>query len=131
MGTPLLDLVGPKPYVGFQSALDSTVVHGWNYYWKSTHLPELRDDLIDVIAGHAFSCSSPRSGLAAALWRLGRHQEAIGHYQAMLKLNPNDNQGIRYVLAGYLLARDPRGSVKIPRVWSLETPPPDGHRQRY
>ncbi|TIQ24539.1 MAG: FAD-binding oxidoreductase, partial [Mesorhizobium sp.] len=36
--TPLLDLVGPKPYVGFQSALDSTVVHGWNYYWKSTHL---------------------------------------------------------------------------------------------
>src|SRR5262249_52808057 len=47
--TPLLDLVGPAPYVGFQSALDSTVVHGWNYYWKSTHLPELRDDLIDVI----------------------------------------------------------------------------------
>src|SRR5262249_13876634 len=43
--TPLLDLVGPAPYVGFQSALDSTVVHGWNYYWKSTHLPELRDDL--------------------------------------------------------------------------------------
>ena len=24
----------------------------------------------------------------------------------MLKLNPNDNQGIRYVLAGHLLARD-------------------------
>jgi len=47
-----------------------------------------------------------RAGLAAALWRLGRHQEAIGHYQAMLKLNPNDNQGIRYVLAGHLLARD-------------------------
>ena len=39
--TPLLDLVGPTPYVGFQSALDSTVVHGWNYYWKSTHLPDL------------------------------------------------------------------------------------------
>ena len=63
-GTPLLDLVGPKPYAGFQSALDSTVPHGWNYYWKSTHLPELRDDLIDVIAGHAFSCSSPRSYVA-------------------------------------------------------------------
>jgi hypothetical protein len=28
--TPLLDLVGPKPYVGFQSALDFTVLHGWN-----------------------------------------------------------------------------------------------------
>ncbi|MEY9138853.1 DNA replication protein DnaC [Bradyrhizobium diazoefficiens] len=26
--------------------------------------------------------------------------------------------------------RHPRGSVKIPRVWSLETPPPDDRRQR-
>nr|BAN09862.1 conserved hypothetical protein [Mesorhizobium loti NZP2037] len=47
-----------------------------------------------------------RAGLAAVLWRLGQHQEAIDHYQSMLKLNPNDNQGIRYVLAGHLLARD-------------------------
>lgn len=53
-----------------------------------------------------------RAGLAAALWRLGRHQEAIGHYQAMLKLNPNDNQGIRYVLAGHLLARDDIKALK-------------------
>ncbi|MGQ0741910.1 MAG: FAD-binding oxidoreductase [Alphaproteobacteria bacterium] len=59
--TPLLDLVGLKPYVELQSALDSTVLHGWHYYWKATHLPELSDDLIDVIVGHAFSFSSPRS----------------------------------------------------------------------
>ncbi|MGC0397100.1 DNA replication protein DnaC [Bradyrhizobium liaoningense] len=26
---------------------------------------------------------------------------------------------------------DPRGSVKIPRVWSLETPPPDDRRARF
>lgn len=58
---PLLDLVGPKPYSELQSALDSTVLHGWNYYWKAAHLPELSDELIDVIAGHAFSFSSPRS----------------------------------------------------------------------
>ena len=62
--TPLLDLVGPKPYVDFQSAIDSTVLHGWHYYWKSTHLPDLADDLIGVIAGHAFSSSSPRSYVA-------------------------------------------------------------------
>ena len=66
--SPLLDLVGPVPYTGFQSALDSTVVHGWNYYWKSTHLPGLQDDLIDVITGHAFAPSSPRS--YAALFHL-------------------------------------------------------------
>jgi FAD/FMN-containing dehydrogenase len=85
--TPLVDLVGPKPYVGFQSALDSTVVHGWNYYWKSTHLPELGDDLIDVIAEHAFSCSSPRSYVAmfhlkGAVNRVAEGATAFGNRHA-------------------------------------------------
>jgi FAD/FMN-containing dehydrogenase len=85
--TPLLDLIGPMPYVGFQSALDSTVIHGWNYYWKSTHLPELRDDLIDVIAEHAFSCMSPRSyaamfHLKGAVSRVGEGATAFGNRQA-------------------------------------------------
>jgi hypothetical protein len=84
---PLLDLVGPTPYAGFQSALDSTVVHGWNYYWKSTHLPELRDDLIDVIAEHAFSCASPRSyaamfHLKGAVSRVAEGATAFGNRQA-------------------------------------------------
>jgi FAD/FMN-containing dehydrogenase len=57
------------PYAAFQGALDSTVVHGWNYYWKSTHLPELGDDLIDVLANNAFASSSPRS--YAAMFHLG------------------------------------------------------------
>jgi FAD/FMN-containing dehydrogenase len=55
-GRPLLDLMAPTQYVNHQSALDSTVMHGWNYYWKSTYLPDLRDDLIDAIAEHAFGC---------------------------------------------------------------------------
>src|SRR3546814_10479040 len=40
-----------------------------------------------------------RAGLAITLWRLGDQQAAIAHYRAMLILNPNDNQGIRYLLA--------------------------------
>jgi FAD/FMN-containing dehydrogenase len=85
--TPLLDLVGPAPYVGFQSALDSTVVHGWNYYWKSTHLPELSDGLIDVLTEHAFSFSSPRSygvmfHLGGAVSRVAAGATAFGNRQA-------------------------------------------------
>jgi FAD/FMN-containing dehydrogenase len=85
--TPLLDLVGPAPYIGFQGALDSTVAHGWNYYWKSTHLPELRDELIDVIAEHAFSSASPRSyaamfHLKGAVSRVGAGATAFGNRQA-------------------------------------------------
>ena len=85
--TPLLDLVGPTPYVGLQSGLDSTVLHGWHYYWKATHLPELSDDLIDVIAEHAFSCSSPRSYVAmfhlkGAVSRVAEGGTAFGNRQA-------------------------------------------------
>ena len=44
-----------------------------------------------------------RGGLARSLWHRGQYDEAIGHLRDMLKLNHNDNQGIRYVLAARLL----------------------------
>jgi tetratricopeptide (TPR) repeat protein len=39
-----------------------------------------------------------RAGLASCLWQLGEQEPAIRHYQEMLRLNPGDNQGIRYIL---------------------------------
>src|SRR3546814_18004768 len=56
-----------------------------------------------------------RAGLAITLWRLGDQQAAIDHYRAMLILNPNDNQGIRYLLATALLARDEIAGLKDPK----------------
>lgn len=47
-----------------------------------------------------------RSGLAHTLLKLGDTDGAIDHFREMLRLNPNDNQGIRYSLAGCLLRRD-------------------------
>jgi FAD/FMN-containing dehydrogenase len=86
-GAPLLDLVGPTPYVDYQSGVDSTVQHGWNYYWKSTHLPELSDALIDVIAEQAFDASSPRSyavifHLGGAVSRVAEGATAFGNRKA-------------------------------------------------
>ena len=45
-----------------------------------------------------------RFGLARCLEDLGQMDEAIGHYQELLRLNPNDNQGVRTVLLPALLA---------------------------
>jgi tetratricopeptide (TPR) repeat protein len=45
-----------------------------------------------------------REGLAHVLWHLGEREAAIAHAQGLLRLNPGDNQGIRYVLATWLLA---------------------------
>ena len=47
-----------------------------------------------------------RLGLAHALWTAGRRDEAVQHLQDMLRLNPGDNQGVRYTLAGFLLFLD-------------------------
>ena len=47
-----------------------------------------------------------RHGLSLALLKLGEEEAAMEHFRAMLKLNPGDNQGIRYLLLGSLLRRD-------------------------
>ncbi len=55
-----------------------------------------------------------RAGLALCLWEYGERDEAIGHCQDMLRLNPNDNQGMRYALASWLLAvRDHESLTKL------------------
>jgi tetratricopeptide (TPR) repeat protein len=45
-----------------------------------------------------------RLGLAQCLEESGRIDEAIGHYRELLRLNPNDNQGVRDILLPTLLA---------------------------
>jgi tetratricopeptide (TPR) repeat protein len=47
-----------------------------------------------------------RAGLAECLWDQGHYDEAIAHWRDMLRLNPGDNQGMRYTLAARLLYLD-------------------------
>ena len=47
-----------------------------------------------------------RCGLAELLSEAGQHDEAITHYQELLQLNPNDNQGVRYLMLAELLLAD-------------------------
>jgi tetratricopeptide (TPR) repeat protein len=44
-----------------------------------------------------------RLGLAQTLEHLDRHGEAIEHYREMIRLNPDDNQGVHYALLSALL----------------------------
>lgn len=97
-----------------------SVEEALGYYQKGVEAGEraLGPEGFEEYAGHfwGFLETRPymraRGGLAAALWRLDRRHEAIAHYQEMLALNPNDNQGIRYVLAGHLLARNDIKALK-------------------
>ncbi len=47
-----------------------------------------------------------RERLAGVLYSNGRVAEAIEHFEKMLRLNPGDNQGLRYTLLGCYLERD-------------------------
>ncbi|MDI7275397.1 MAG: hypothetical protein QME94_05425 [Anaerolineae bacterium] len=47
-----------------------------------------------------------RAGLAQVLWLLGERRQAVEHLRDMLRLNPGDNQGLRYLLMGWLLDLD-------------------------
>ena len=47
-----------------------------------------------------------REGLAQCLWEAGQREEAAEHYRELLRLNPDDNQGVRYSLATLLLDLD-------------------------
>ncbi len=52
-----------------------------------------------------------RFALAQLLWDTGEDDDAIAHAQALLNLNPNDNQGVRDVLAGWLLFNAQTGAA--------------------
>jgi tetratricopeptide (TPR) repeat protein len=47
-----------------------------------------------------------RAALAETLWALDRREEAVEHQRELLRLNPNDNQGLRYREAEWLLWRE-------------------------
>jgi len=47
-----------------------------------------------------------RFGLARFLWELGKQGKAVEHLEYMLRLNPGDNQGVRYILASWYVMMD-------------------------
>ena len=61
--TPILDTVGPKPYVAHQAMFDPAYPHGRHYYWKAWKLPPLTDGAIDVIIEQAAAITSPLSAI--------------------------------------------------------------------
>jgi len=55
-----------------------------------------------------------RAHLASLLHEAGKIGEAIEHFEALLRLNPNDNQGLRYGLLGcYLEMKDLKGAERL------------------
>ena len=69
----------------------------------------LGPDKLEKSVGHFWHIVESRPYMRARLavaeceWSLGRPDNAIAHLFDMLRLNPSDNQGIRYLLTAHLL----------------------------
>ena len=107
-GTPIVDLLEPKPYTALQSMFDPAVPHGWHYYWKSIELPPLTDTAIDTLVEHASALTSPKSycivfQLGGALARVGKEETAYSQRDTAHNVNINavwtedDPEGERHV----------------------------------
>lgn len=60
-GTPVLDQVGPMPYLALQTALDDGFPRGRRYYAKSAFIREIHDGLIEGMTQHYASVPSPHT----------------------------------------------------------------------
>ena len=59
VGAPLLDAIGPLPYMDQQKLLDAAYPPGQYHYWKSCFIDELSDEVIDVLTDRFSASQAP------------------------------------------------------------------------
>jgi len=108
IGAPISDLVCPTPYLTIQSMTDRGNPRGMHYYWRSRRLPELVDEVIDVMVAQAETIAAPLSYVAGfavggAVTRVHPDATAVGPREEGFELNivagwrPEDPDAERHV----------------------------------
>jgi FAD/FMN-containing dehydrogenase len=87
-GPPVMDGIGPMPYMAVQAMLDEGFPPGGNYYLRGPMIREINDGLIDVLVDQYARVTSPHSALL--LQQLGgamaRGETAFPHRAAPYNL---------------------------------------------
>ena len=106
-GPPLLDRIGPMPYVAVQRLFDQAGAYGQYVYVKSDHLTDLGDDAIDTLVTHAQNVTSPSSvvlifTLGGAVSRIGPNETAYSHRHArfnyaIYSMWANQDESMRHI----------------------------------
>jgi FAD/FMN-containing dehydrogenase len=79
-GSPVLDLLQPKPFTEHQAMFDPSYPHGRWYYMRACDVPELTDDVIDITVEHSMRIRSPLT--AFPIWQLGGAVTQVGEDEA-------------------------------------------------
>jgi tetratricopeptide (TPR) repeat protein len=107
-------------YVLLAEEAAASVDEALDYYEKGVAAGEraLGIEFFKENKGHFWAILETRpymralEGKADCLWQLKQKQEALQTYQEMLHLNPNDHQGIRYILIDLLLGMNREEEVE-------------------
>ncbi len=81
---PVVDLMGPMPYVALQGMLDQTAPHGLNYYDRAHYLTRVSDEFIETLLSGFEEVSTPLSHvmtgwMGGAINRVAAGETAFGH----------------------------------------------------
>jgi hypothetical protein len=105
--TPALDAIAPKPYAAHQAMLDAALPHGRGYYWKSSALPPLTDEMINVLIRQAEKITSPYSTMT-----IFTQGGAVARVSEDATAFPN---------------RTAQHNLNIVGAWTLDDPEPERH----
>ncbi len=91
-GSPVADVIKPKPFAQHQTLLDAAQPHGRCYYWKSEYLPAFSEEASAVVLEHCRHFTSPHSAfltmhLGGAASRIAAGKAAAGHRDAAYIIN--------------------------------------------
>jgi len=91
-GKPIADIIGPMPYVGWQTILDPLLTPGMRNYWKSHDFKEVSDGLIDTLISFARKIPDPQTEIAFAqlgegVTRIPKEATAYTHRDAAFVMN--------------------------------------------
>lgn len=87
LDTPVMEHLGPMPYVAVQQMIDQVAAPGLRYYMRSNLLNALDEEMIGIAAEHFARCPSPQSivifvQMGGAVARVSPETTAFPHRQA-------------------------------------------------
>jgi FAD/FMN-containing dehydrogenase len=96
LGEPIADFSAPMPYVEAQKILDEDYPNGGRYYWKSTNVAGLDDEVIDRLIVHAENAPSDHSTIdvwyqGGAMSRVEASESSFGDRSAPILLGVEAN----------------------------------------
>lgn len=113
---PAIDLAGPIPYTVLQGMFDGSAPKGIHSYWRTEHLQDLTDNLLDILAEQTSSLKSlsPFTAVHVHHWE-GAVKKANAKESAF---SHRDTRFVMNIIGAWTAEEDPDKHIKWVRSFS-------------